>query len=412
VIFETCPCCGKPKRPAWLDGLGTALKPAFEPVVWARKPLRGTVAANVCEHGTGAINVNGCRVDTSDNLNGGAYSDGKQEDGKWGTMHRRVPDRDYQQPAGRFPPNLVLTHAADCKRVGVREVKGHPAWNDNRGPSAFTGAETSPVCHGENGREPVPVYDCAPGCPVAELGRQSGESTTPASIPDPDFRAGRFLGGTGRDGNRRVLPNDTGTAARFFPQFEWGDADWFPFRYVAKASRAEREAGCEGLPAAGAREAVGRDPESAGVRSPRAGAGRGAGTMLYRCAKCGGGLGGSGGALRAPCPKGGEHDPKPDRLNAPVRNHHPTVKPIELMRWLCRLVTPPGGVVLDPFAGSGTTIAAAGLEGFRAIGIEREPDYAEIARARVKHLCGGDWKPAAQREAEPDREPPRQGELF
>jgi site-specific DNA-methyltransferase (adenine-specific) len=68
---------------------------------------------------------------------------------------------------------------------------------------------------------------------------------------------------------------------------------------------------------------------------------------------------------------------------APRANHHPTVKPTELMRYLCRLVTPPGGVVLDPFTGSGSTGKAAVLEGFRFIGIEREAEYVEIARARI-----------------------------
>ncbi len=72
-------------------------------------------------------------------------------------------------------------------------------------------------------------------------------------------------------------------------------------------------------------------------------------------------------------------------VNPTRANHHPTVKPIELMRYLCRLVTPKGGTVLDPFTGSGTTGCAAVLEGFTFVGIEREPEYAEIARARIDH---------------------------
>ncbi len=81
---------------------------------------------------------------------------------------------------------------------------------------------------------------------------------------------------------------------------------------------------------------------------------------------------------------------------APVGNHHPTVKPLELMRWLCRLVTPPGGLILDPFCGSGSTGCAAALDWFRFIGIEREPAYVKIARARIAHwadqadITGGD----------------------
>jgi site-specific DNA-methyltransferase (adenine-specific) len=76
--------------------------------------------------------------------------------------------------------------------------------------------------------------------------------------------------------------------------------------------------------------------------------------------------------------------------DVPDRNDHPTVKPIALMRWLCRLYTPPGGLILDPFAGSGTTGCAAALEGFRFIGIEKDADYARIARARLSHWALGE----------------------
>lgn len=120
-----------------------------------------------------------------------------------------------------------------------------------------------------------------------------------------------------------------------------------------KASRAERERGCEGLPVRSGAEAVDRDEDSAGMANPRAGAGRTADA---------------------------------------VRNFHPTVKPVQLMRWLARLVTPPGGVVLDPFMGSGTTGVACALEGFDFIGIEREAPYHAIAQARVAYASGGRWE--------------------
>ena len=77
-----------------------------------------------------------------------------------------------------------------------------------------------------------------------------------------------------------------------------------------------------------------------------------------------------------------EHD---GRERKPVQNHHPTVKPIALMRWLVRMVTPPGGLVVDPFNGSGTTGIAAVLEGFRYLGIEQAAEYADIARRRIAH---------------------------
>ena len=126
-----------------------------------------------------------------------------------------------------------------------------------------------------------------------------------------------------------VSIGDSGSAARFF--------------YCAKASRSEREAG---LREAGLREAV--------VQS------------------------GMGGAM----PTDDDGNAR-DRFKVTARNTHPTVKPVALMRWLCRLVTPPGGIVLDPFTGSGTTGVAAVQEGFRFIGIEREAQYVEIARARI-----------------------------
>ena len=122
---------------------------------------------------------------------------------------------------------------------------------------------------------------------------------------------------------------DSGGASRFF--------------YVAKPSRAERDLGCDALPARSGGDATGREDDAPGTKSPRAGAGR------------------TGGA----------------------RNIHPTVKPIALMRWLCRLITPPGGLIIDPFCGSGTTLIAAHEEGFRCIGIERDPEYHAIATARV-----------------------------
>ena len=144
----------------------------------------------------------------------------------------------------------------------------------------------------------------------------------------------------------RIYPGDTGSAARFF--------------YCAKASRSEREAGCEGL---SLRHGVGTMSGDAD------------GSLLT----------GSG-----------------NQRNTTARNHHPTIKPIALMRWLCRLVTPPDGVILDPFMGSGTTGAAAMLEGFNFIGIEREPEYIEIAQRRIAH-----WKDEAG-ETNDNRQP----ELF
>jgi DNA modification methylase len=189
------------------QGWGTALKPALEPITVARKPLIGTVAENVLQHGTGAINVDGGRV------------------------------------GERWPANFI------------------------------------------------------------------------------------------HDGSEEAT-DLLGASARFF--------------YCAKASKADRDEGCEKLQERSAGECVDRVEGSAGMESPRAGAGRTSGS----------------------------------------RNHHPTVKPTDLMRYLCRLVTPPSGIVLDPFMGSGSTGKAAMLEGFAFVGIEREAEYIDIAKARIQSAVG------------------------
>jgi len=189
---------GLPKSPRLPGGLGTALKPAYEPILLARKPLEGTTAGNLERHGTGALSIEAARVGE----------------------------------ARYWPANVTLSHAPDC---------------------------------------PVALLD--------------GEST--------------------------------GLSRLFF---------------CAKATRREREAGCEQLPLQLAQLYTGRG--------------------------------------------------QPARIR---RNVHPTVKPVELMRWLVRLVTPRGGVVLDPFAGSATTGIAAVMEGRRFLGIEREAKYIDIACARMTH---------------------------
>ena len=183
-------------------GWGTALKPALEPITVARKPFKGTVANNVLKHGTGAINIDGCRVNGD---------------------------------AGRWPANLI--------HDGSNEV-------------------TQPL----------------------------------------------------------------NNAARFF--------------YCAKASKKDREEGCEGLP----------------DKNPTFGASKGDGL--------GRGISNT-------------------RQDLPRKNTHPTVKPTDLMAYLCRLVTPPGGIVLDPFMGSGSTGKAAMQEGFNFVGIEREQNYFDIAEKRL-----------------------------
>ena len=211
-------------------GWGTALKPAWEPIIVARKPLEGTVAENVTKYGTGAMNVDGGRVGTEIIKTQG----GDKFPGVYG-MYATCPESTHQ---GRWPANLI------------------------------------------------------------------------------------------HDGSEEVLAGfpgeDSGSAARFF--------------YCAKASKRDRDEGLEDLPILRVKMNNGNDAEG---------------------------------------------DPVSDRFTKQARNHHPTVKPTDLMRYLCRLVTPPNGIILDPFMGSGSTGKGAMLQGFRFIGIEREAEYLEIARARI-----------------------------
>jgi site-specific DNA-methyltransferase (adenine-specific) len=165
---------------------------------------------------------------------------------------------------------------------------------------------------------------------------QSGDTVT-LNIPghsQPTYNPqGRWPANFIHDGSEEAT-DLLGASARFF--------------YCAKASKADRDEGCEKLQERSAAECTDRAEGSAGMESPRAGAGRTSGS----------------------------------------RNHHPTVKPTDLMRYLCRLVTPPSGIVLDPFMGSGSTGKAAMLEGFAFVGIEREAEYIDIAKARIQSAVG------------------------
>ena len=244
------------------DGWGTALKPAHEPIVLARKPLSGTVAASVTEHGTGALNIDGCRVNAgsrplriSDRRSGNnTYGDGLQGSLAVG-----------ETSEGRWPPNVLLTHLPDCYQVA-------PGSDED---------------------------DCAPGCPVAELDRQSGTLTS-GRIDNARIKAANKTYGQISDRGDKVYGASSGGASRFFPAFRW----------QAKAPASER--------------------------------------------------------------------PRLEDGTA-----HPTVKPLELMRWLVRLVTPPGGTVGDFFAGSGTTGEACVIEGFNCILAEKDPSSAELIKTRL-----------------------------
>jgi site-specific DNA-methyltransferase (adenine-specific) len=187
------------------------------------------------------------------------------------------------------------------------------------------GCRIEGVLEGEHGRYPANVTLDEEAARVLDL--QSGQSKSTKGKPRGSKAPGKGWGMTATGSEY----NDSGGASRFY--------------YVAKGSRKEKDAGLDHLPVKTGGEATDREDGSDGLKSPRAGAGRTGG----------------------------------------VRNHHPTIKSIALMTWLIRLVTPPGGTVLDPFAGSGTTGVAALKEGMSFIGCEREEEYVTIAKGRIEH---------------------------
>jgi len=365
-----------PQAQQW-DGFGTALKPAHEDIIIAIKPREGTIAANLLKHGTGVLNVDGCRVGT----------DWSERSDAWKRSgHSAKPDADkiaapagqgiVCNPAGRWPPNVLFGHADGCVRVGSRKARGGagtdcPHWPDPcRGHGDAGQCQSGETRHGSppagwtpNRTETVDNYDCAPGCPVRLLDEQSGET-----ISRPSVRGGS-------DGYHPATPlgrtdnfspfNDSGTASRFFPTFQ----------YSAKSSRLEREIGCEALPVRSRTDATGRDDDAPGQNNPRAG-------------------------LRA---AGG------------IRNAHPCVKPVDVLRWITRLVTPPGGIVLDPFCGSGSGGCAAVAEGFRYAGIDLDADglgYCDVARARIAWWQAHPGGPTPEAKEETQLEAAGQRSLF
>jgi DNA modification methylase len=276
---------GFPKSHNIGNGWGTALKPAWEPIIVARKPIVGTVADNVLRYGTGAMNIDASRIPVDPICDASQLRtmnrSEKTEPNGWGMNQNGGDTPQVVNTAGRWPANLI--HDGSDEVVGLFPVTN----GNNRG---YTPANPSPSDADSH------IYGFANYPSMHKSGAHHG---------------------------------DSGSAARFF--------------YCAKASKADRDEGCEGL-----EEAI--PPKLGMPNNPEY-------LSTDGCRRSG--------------------------FRNATRNHHPTVKPTALMRYLCRLVTPPGGTVLDPFMGSGSTGKAAALEGFKFIGIELEKEYTEIAERRI-----------------------------
>lgn len=288
---------GFPKSHDAGNGWGTALKPAWEPIVLARKPFDGTVAANVLKHGTGALNIDGCRV--GDFVNTTAPGTDRYNQANFEQGYRPKPyGRDGEASAER--------------RYNERGSTNFGATPGPRG-GAPEGRWPANLIH-DGSDEVIAAFPAAPG----QIARSSSSETRKNQNTYGEMRRGV-------PENQIASRDNGGSAARFF--------------YCAKATRKDRDEGCADLP-----------DQIGGIRSETSG--------QHITRRDGGDLG-------------------------PAKNNHPTVKPTELMRYLCRLVTPPSGLILDPFTGSGSTGKAALKEGFRFLGIEKEAPYAEIARRRI-----------------------------
>lgn len=257
-------------------------------------------------------------------------------------------------PVGRWPSNVVFSHSASCKRIGERRVRsgggltGHNA-EKNGYEGRWGNLEPRRYHVDPDGTELVEAWECTEDCPVHALDEQSGGLHSAGYLQNGGdaLNPQGSVFGIGKATSSQVRYGDTGSAARFYPCFSLDPEYDVPFLYVPKAARSERNEGLEHL-----------TPQVHPWTAHRQEA------------------------------HGGKISPAQERFaTQPSPNVHPTVKPIRLMRWLCRLVTPPGGIVLDPFAGSASTGVAAIMEGFRPTLIEREAEYLPIAEARLEHAA-------------------------
>lgn len=248
------------------EGWGTALKPAHEPITMARKPFKGSVTANVLANGTGALNIDACRIG-NEVVGWGGGRGGSDDPTQSKGRNYRLGEGEPRPVEGRWPANLI-----------------------------HDGSDAVLALFPES----------------SQTGKRS--ATSQAAVVDAT--------NWGTSNHKSTEYTDSGSTARFF--------------YCAKASSKDRHEGLD-------------DP----------------GPQFEH-----------GGTLRK----------YENGAKAQQGNHHPTVKPTELMAYLCRLVTPAGGVVLDPFMGSGSTGKAAIREGFQFVGIEQNPGYVEIAIARIQHM--------------------------
>jgi len=320
------------------NGWGTGLKPTWEPIMVFRKPLsEKTLSAQVLKTGTGGLNIDACRVRHSSPEDFEKHKAGveaiKARGGSMDNSWKNSSDlsgANEVTSAGRWPPNLGFTHSPECRNVGTKQIPGHKGYPHGPGgktmhySSSKRSAEVRPnpwAGHADaDGTETIDAWECAPGCPAAELDAQSGNRpSTLTGRADPNAQHENPGDNHGKStfggGNSRVYA-DEGGASRYYPQFEGQGPVEVPFLYTGKATKKETS------------------------------------------------------------------------LDGEIKNDHPTKKPLKLMQWLVRLVTPKGGITIDPYCGSGSTLHAAIEEGMKYTGIEKDPHAHKIASKRMEIVEG------------------------
>ena len=280
------------------EGWGNALKPAYEPIIMARKKFKGSLTNNVLEHGTGAINIDATRVGAEPIITNGKGN-------KWveSNPHGKRTGQSVlgvnKQNIGRHPANIMLTHSPGCRKVGETTEE---TLNHNAPAGSFAGGEedrgSEKVYRKQQNK--VELYECEDDCPINQLDKQApkvGNAFKTKRKKDTTGGSGdSWSNGGKKEGQDNGTYDGLSGASRFF--------------YQPKVSKKERNKG--------------------------------------------------------------------------VNNNHPTIKPIELMKWLVKLVSKEGQVIYDPFAGSGTTGIACALLNRDFVGTELDPDYCDIAKKRIE----------------------------
>ena len=309
------------------EGWGTALKPANEPICVARKPLsEKTVAKNVLKWGTGGINIDDCRIG-NERRTTPIYSDDVKDDNTLFGLHKTIQRERVETNEGRFPANIILE--CICDEV-IKGEKGEwkKTFRSKSGEIYGGGKGTNVVETGGYTGDKGDIH-LNPDCPCRMLDEQSGVSKTTKRT---NFKKNNTMWQEKEDEGDTMSGgfNDKGGASRFF--------------YQAKVSKKERNMGLDKFEE---KEYYRLDPNQ---KTPYT-------EVQKKYAK-----------------------------RSSRKNNHPTVKPINLMTYLCRLVTPKNGIVLDPYMGSGSTGISALLEGFRFVGMEMDEDYIKIAESRIENF--------------------------